>query len=184
MKGIQATGEASPLMKASNALKKHIFHFFSFCVWYFARMDTDPAIQNQCGSESTTLVYWWKWGSLSYTAFVYCQNWSYLLLMEIIFYFLNCRYHGNLLRCECSLRPIIHWVRAGDRKTRSAPPPFLVCWPATPPHYLVFLLFLICTLFCLHPLPIAFSSFLSLICTLFLSAGCTPSSLPSLPPYP
>ena len=25
------------------------------------------------------------------------------------------RYEGNILRCECSLRPVLHWLRAGDR---------------------------------------------------------------------
>merc|ERR1719285_1180222 len=30
---------------------------------------------------------------------------------------LDIRYEGNILRCECSLRPVIHWIRTGGRKT-------------------------------------------------------------------
>ncbi|XP_023321247.1 chaoptin [Eurytemora carolleeae] len=30
---------------------------------------------------------------------------------------LDVRYRGNLLRCECSLRPLIQWIRKGNRKT-------------------------------------------------------------------
>ena len=29
--------------------------------------------------------------------------------------FQNLRYEGNILRCECSLRPVLHWLRAGER---------------------------------------------------------------------
>jgi len=30
---------------------------------------------------------------------------------------LDLRYEGNLLRCECSLRPVISWIRAGNRES-------------------------------------------------------------------
>jgi len=28
---------------------------------------------------------------------------------------MDLRYEGNILRCECSLRPVVHWLRAGGR---------------------------------------------------------------------
>ena len=34
------------------------------------------------------------------------------LISPVIFFF---RYEGNILRCECSLRPVLHWLRAGER---------------------------------------------------------------------
>ena len=30
---------------------------------------------------------------------------------------LDLRYSGNILRCECSLRPVLHWLRAGERRS-------------------------------------------------------------------
>jgi len=30
---------------------------------------------------------------------------------------MDLRYEGNILRCECSLRPVLHWLRAGDRRS-------------------------------------------------------------------
>merc|ERR1719334_683592 len=30
---------------------------------------------------------------------------------------LDLRLAGNILRCECSLRPVLHWLRAGERKS-------------------------------------------------------------------
>jgi len=30
---------------------------------------------------------------------------------------MDLRYEGNILRCECSLRPVVHWLRAGGRSS-------------------------------------------------------------------
>merc|ERR1712004_153923 len=30
---------------------------------------------------------------------------------------MDLRYEGNILRCECSLRPVLHWLRAGERRS-------------------------------------------------------------------
>eukprot|EP00088_Acartia_fossae_P001194 TRINITY_DN10452_c0_g1_i2.p1 TRINITY_DN10452_c0_g1~~TRINITY_DN10452_c0_g1_i2.p1 ORF type:complete len:750 (-),score=93.28 TRINITY_DN10452_c0_g1_i2:158-2113(-) len=41
----------------------------------------------------------------------------YPVFSKLIISGLDVRYEGNILRCECSLRPVIHWIRTGNRQT-------------------------------------------------------------------
>jgi len=41
----------------------------------------------------------------------------YPVFSKLIIGGLDVRYEGNILRCECSIRPLIHWIRTGNRKT-------------------------------------------------------------------
>jgi hypothetical protein len=58
MKGIQASGEASNPLESTQHFKSIHFPVFSLLfLVIFVHLDPDPAIQNQCGSESSTLAY-------------------------------------------------------------------------------------------------------------------------------
>ncbi len=59
MKDVQASGEAfSSQKRTSSTSKSKTWNFFTFSIFvgYFSLLDPDPAVQNQCGSESEKLL--------------------------------------------------------------------------------------------------------------------------------